>query len=73
MDREIVKGKEYMSKTKKRPSKTAKAAQKLLESSKLLAEKAERDLQSGQEFKSSIVTPKASSTAMKARPHKKRG
>ena len=62
-----------MAKTKKRPSKTAKAAQKLLESSKLLADKAERELQGGQEFKSSVVTPRANSTAMKARPHKKRG
>lgn len=62
-----------MAKEKKRPSKKAKAAQKLLEESKLLADKAERDLQSGQEFKSSIVTPRTNSTAMKARPHKKRG
>jgi hypothetical protein len=62
-----------MANTKKRPSKTAKAAKKLLESSKLLAEKAERDLQSGQEFKSSVQTPRTNSTAMKARPHKKRG
>ena len=62
-----------MAKPKKRPSKTAKAAQKLLENSKLLAEKAGRDSQSDQEFKSSIVTPRANSTAMKARPHKKRG
>src|SRR5688572_9403766 len=49
--------KEDMAKAKKRPSKTAKAAQKLVEKSKLLADKAERDLQSGQEFKSSVVTP----------------
>jgi hypothetical protein len=62
-----------MAKEKKRPSKKAKAAQKLLEESKLLADKTERDLQSGQEFKSSIVTPRTNSTAMKARPHKKRG
>ena len=62
-----------MAKAKKRPSKTAKAAQKLLADSKLLAEKADRDRQSGQEFKSSVVTPRANSTAMKARPHKKRG
>ena len=62
-----------MAKEKKRPSKKAKAAQKLLENSKLLADKAERELQSGDEFKSSIVTPRANSTAMKARPHKKRG
>ena len=66
-------GELIMATGKKRPSKAAKAAQKLLESSKLLAEKTERDLQSAQEFKSSIVTPKANSTPMKARPHKKRG
>lgn len=62
-----------MAKEKKRPSKTAKAAKKLLDSSKLLAEKEDRDAQGGQEFKSSIVTPRTNSTAMKARPHKKRG
>jgi hypothetical protein len=62
-----------MAKEKKRPSKTAKAAKKLLESSKLLAEKEDRDAQGGQEFKSSIVTPRTNATAMKARPHKKRG
>jgi len=62
-----------MAKAKKRPSKTAKAAQKLLENSKLLADKTERELQSGQEFKSSVVTPRSNSTPMKARPHKKRG
>ena len=62
-----------MAKAKKRPSKAAKAAQKLLENSKLLADKADRDMQSGQEFKSSVVTPRTNSSAMKARPHKKRG
>ena len=62
-----------MAKAKKRPSKTAKAAQKLLANSKLLAEKADRERQGGEEFKSSVVTPRANSTAMKARPHKKRG
>ena len=62
-----------MAKVKKRPSKAAKAAQTLLENSKLLADKADRDLQSGQEFKSSVVTPRTNSSAMKARPHKKRG
>jgi len=62
-----------MAKVKKRPSKAAKAAQKLLENSKLLADKADRDMQSGQEFKSSVVTPRTNSSAMKARPHKKRG
>jgi hypothetical protein len=58
---------------KKRPNKKAKAAQKALENSKLLAEKNDRDSQGGQEFKSSVVTPRTNSTAMKARPHKKRG
>jgi hypothetical protein len=62
-----------MAKPKKRPSKAAKAAQKLLNESKLLSEKAERDLQSGQEFKSSVVTPRTNTTAIKPRPHKKRG
>ncbi len=62
-----------MAKEKKRPSKKLKAAQKLLDNSKLLADKTDRDLQSGQEFKSSVVTPRTNSTAMKARPHKKRG
>ena len=62
-----------MAKEKKRPSKTAKAAKKLVENSKLLAEKEDRDTQGGQEFKSSIVTPRTNPNAMKARPHKKRG
>lgn len=62
-----------MAKEKKRPSKKVKAAKKLLESSKLLAEKNDREMQSGQEFKSSVVTPRTNSLAMKARPHKKRG
>jgi len=62
-----------MPKEKKRPSKAAKAAQKLLNDSKLLAEKSERELQSGQEFKSSVVTPRTNVTAIKPRPHKKRG
>ncbi|HVF30132.1 MAG TPA: hypothetical protein VNA22_04145 [Pyrinomonadaceae bacterium] len=62
-----------MGNVKKRPSKKTKAAKKVLEASKLLSDKAERDLQSGQEFKSSVVTPRANSSAMKARPHKKRG
>lgn len=62
-----------MAKEKKRPNKKAKAAQKLLSDSKLLADKADRELQSGQEFKSSVVTPRTNSTPMKARPHKKRG
>lgn len=62
-----------MANAKKRPSKTAKAAQKLLENSKLLAEKTERDAQRGEEFKSSAPTPRANTTGIKARPHKKRG
>ena len=62
-----------MPKAKTRPSKTAKAAQKLLNDSKLLAEKTEREMQSGQEFKSSVVTPRTNTTAIKPRPHKKRG
>jgi hypothetical protein len=44
-----------------------------LNDSKLLSEKADRDKQSGQEFKSSVVTPRTNATAMKPRPHKKRG
>lgn len=62
-----------MANAKKRPSKAAKAAKKILESSKLLAEKNERETQGGDEFKSSGPTARANSTAMKARPHKKRG
>ena len=62
-----------MPKAKKRPSKNAKAARKLLNNSKLLADKAERDQQSGQEFKSSVVTPRTNTTPIKPRPHKKRG
>jgi len=62
-----------MTKPKKRPSKAAKTAQKLLNDSKLLSEKAEREKQGGQEFKSSVVTPRTNTTAIKPRPHKKRG
>ena len=58
---------------KKRPSKAAKAAKKILESSKLLAEKTDRDMRSGQEFKSSEAPARENNLAMKARPHKKRG
>jgi hypothetical protein len=62
-----------MPKPKKRPSKTAKAAQKLLKDSKLLADqKASNDADTGQEFRSSVVTPRTS-TAIKPRPDKKRG
>jgi hypothetical protein len=62
-----------MGNVKKRPSKKAKAAQKLLEGSKLLADKTARELQSGKEFESSVVTPRTNTTAIKPRPHKKRG
>ncbi|HUR97619.1 MAG TPA: hypothetical protein VMZ26_06065 [Pyrinomonadaceae bacterium] len=62
-----------MANAKKRPSKTAKAAQKLLENSKLLAEKNERDTQSGEEFKASAITPRTNTKGITARPHKKRG
>ncbi len=62
-----------MAKTKKRPSKAAKAAKKTVESSKLLNEKAERDQQSGSEFRESVVTPRVNKSAMKPRPDKKRG
>ncbi len=58
---------------KKRPSKAAKAAKKIVESSKLLNEKTERDQQSGSEFKESVVTPRSNKSAMKPRPDKKRG
>ncbi|HLA94793.1 MAG TPA: hypothetical protein VK612_03660 [Pyrinomonadaceae bacterium] len=58
---------------KKRPSKTAKAAQKILAESKLLTDKSERDLQSGAEFKDSIVSPRVNKAAIKQRPDKKRG
>ncbi len=62
-----------MTKPKKRPSKNAKAAQKLLNDSKLLADiKAANEVDSGQEFRSSVVTPRTS-TAIKPRPDKKRG
>lgn len=62
-----------MPKPKKRPSKAAKAAQKILKDSKLLNEKSERELKSGQEFNSSVVTPRTNTTAIKPRPDKKRG
>lgn len=62
-----------MAKAKKRPSKTAKAALKIVNDSKLLAEKSKRDTQSGQEFKESVVSPRASKAANKPRPDKKRG
>ena len=62
-----------MPKPKKRPSKTAKAAQKILNDSKLLTVKTDRDLQSGSEFKASIVSPRSNKAANKPRPDKKRG
>jgi hypothetical protein len=65
--------KEIMPTPKKRPSKAKKAAQKILSDSKLLNEKAERDSQSGDEFKSSTVTPRTNKAANKPRPDKKRG
>jgi hypothetical protein len=63
-----------MPKAKKRLSKTAKAAQKLLADSKLLADtKAAQNANSGEEFRSSVVTPRMNAAANKPRPHKKRG
>jgi hypothetical protein len=62
-----------MTKTKKRPTKAAKAAKRIVKDSKLLAEKTERDQQSGSEFKESVVSPRANKAAMKPRPNKKRG
>lgn len=58
---------------KKRPSKAAKVAKKLLEDSKLLNQKNERDSQSGSEFKPSAVTQRVNKAANKPRPDKKRG
>ena len=58
---------------KKRPSKAAKAAQKILNESKLLTSKTDRDSQGGEEFKSSVVTPRTNKAANKPRPDKKRG
>jgi hypothetical protein len=61
-----------MTKPKKRPSKTAKAAQKILAESKML-EASKASLTAGQEFKSSQVTPRTNTTAIKPRPEKKKG
>ena len=58
---------------KKRPSKAAKAAKKILEESKLLASKAERDSQADDAFKQTGASPRVNTTAMKPRPDKKRG
>jgi hypothetical protein len=57
----------------KRPSKAAKAAQKVLAESKLLNAKNDRDIQTDEEFKTSVVSPRTNTTAMKPRPDKKRG
>jgi len=61
-----------MTKTKKRPSKAAKAAKKIVSESKLLTAKADGDIQTGSEFKASVVSPRTSE-AIKPRPSKKRG
>jgi hypothetical protein len=61
-----------MAKTK-RPSKTAKKARKAVSESKLLAAKTDRDTQTDEAFKTSVVSPRANTTAMKPRPNKKRG
>ena len=57
----------------KRPSKAAKAAQKILAESKLLASKVDRDSQTDEAFKTSVVSPRTNTTAKKPRPNKKRG
>lgn len=62
-----------MTAPKKRPSKAAKVAQKLINDSKLLNAKNDRDSQSGSEFKASVVTPRTNKSANKPRPDKKRG
>ena len=58
---------------KKRPSKAAKAARKIVAESKLLAAKTDRDTQTDEAFKTSVVSPRTNTTAMKPRPDKKRG
>lgn len=58
---------------KKRPSKAKKAAQRILDESKLLDDKTNRDSQSGEQFRSSIVSPRVNKAANKPRPDKKRG
>jgi hypothetical protein len=62
-----------MPKEKKRLSKSAKAALKTLNESKLLAATRAANANSGEEFKSSVVTPRTNTTAIKPRPDKKRG
>lgn len=62
-----------MAKAKKRLSKNAKAALKAVTDSKMLAAtKAAHDANAGNEFKSSVVTPRTT-VANKLRPEKKRG
>lgn len=61
-----------MPKEKKRLSKSAKAALKTLTESKLLAS-AKAGHAAGEEFKSTVVTPRTNTTALKPRPDKKRG
>ncbi len=62
-----------MPKEKKRLSKNAKAALKMLNESKLLATTKAAQAGAGDEFRSSVVTPRTNTTAMKPRPNKKRG
>jgi hypothetical protein len=62
-----------MTKATKRPSKAAKAAKKIVSESKLLTSKGERDGQTDEAFKTSVVSPRTNTTAMKPRPNKKRG
>lgn len=62
-----------MPKEKKRLSKNAKAALKTLNESKLLAATKAANAAAGEEFKSSVVTPRTNTTAIKPRPNKKRG
>jgi len=62
-----------MTKPKKRLSKTAKTVQKLLNESKLLADSKAADANAGGEFRSSVVTPRTNTKAIKPRPDKKRG
>ncbi len=65
--------KTFMPKDKKRLSKKAKAALKAVNESKLLAAAKAAQSGVGDEFRSSIVTPRTNTTALKPRPDKKRG
>jgi len=68
------KGRKKMAQAKKRLSKAAKAAQKILEDSKLLAaSKANTESKTDQIFKPHETAIKATTTANKIRPDKKRG